>query len=55
MTAAADGPIHRYSARIAWTGSTADGYDSYTRAHEATCPPLTSAIAIEPTFRRVSG
>jgi organic hydroperoxide reductase OsmC/OhrA len=30
---------HRYAARVAWSGSTADGYDSYTRAHEATCPP----------------
>jgi organic hydroperoxide reductase OsmC/OhrA len=30
---------HRYAARTTWTGSTADGYDFYTRAHDATCPP----------------
>ena len=36
---------HHYAARVAWTGSTADGYDSYTRAHEATCPPADQAQA----------
>jgi organic hydroperoxide reductase OsmC/OhrA len=30
---------HRYSARLAWSGSTAEGYDHYSRAHEATCAP----------------
>lgn len=30
---------HRYAARVAWTGSTADGYDSYSRAHVGACPP----------------
>jgi organic hydroperoxide reductase OsmC/OhrA len=30
---------HRYAARLAWSGSTADGVAHYTRAHEATCPP----------------
>lgn len=45
MTAAADHrhATHRYAARVAWTGSTADGYDSYARAHEGTCPPARGA------------
>lgn len=30
---------HRYTAHTAWSGSTAAGYDSYTRAHEGTCQP----------------
>lgn len=30
---------HRYTARTVWSGSTAAGYDAYTRAHEGTCPP----------------
>jgi len=30
---------HRYTAQLTWAGSTAEGYDHYTRAHEATCGP----------------
>ena len=30
---------HRYAAQLAWSGSTAEGYDHYSRAHEATCAP----------------
>lgn len=30
--------IHRYATRIAWSGSTAEGYDAYSRAHEARIP-----------------
>jgi len=30
---------HRYTAQLTWAGSTAEGYDRYTRAHEATCDP----------------
>jgi organic hydroperoxide reductase OsmC/OhrA len=46
---------HRYAARVAWSGSTADGYDSYTRAHEATCPPADQdqaalSLSSDPTF-----
>ncbi|MFL5816347.1 MAG: OsmC family protein [Conexibacter sp.] len=49
---------HRYTARLAWAGSTAEGYDRYSRAHEATCasgdgeqtpkPPL--PLSADPAF-----
>jgi organic hydroperoxide reductase OsmC/OhrA len=46
--------IHRYAARLAWSGSTADGFADYTRAHEATCPPATHdqplALTADPAF-----
>jgi organic hydroperoxide reductase OsmC/OhrA len=46
-----DGEPHRYSARVAWSGSTADGYAAYDRRHAAEVPaggqvlPLSSAPA----------
>ena len=30
---------HRYTAQLTWAGSTAEGYDHYSRAHEGTCAP----------------
>lgn len=30
---------HRYTAQLTWAGSTAEGYEHYSRAHEATCDP----------------
>jgi len=45
--------VHRYVARVAWTGSTAEGYDSYPRAHEGACPPATGAplpLSADPAF-----
>jgi len=48
------GRTHRYAARTAWSGSTAAGYDAYTRAHEATCPPAAReqplALSGDPAF-----
>jgi organic hydroperoxide reductase OsmC/OhrA len=45
---------HRYAARLSWCGSTAAGYDHYTRAHEATCPPAQHAqplpLSSDPAF-----
>ena len=45
---------HRYAARLSWSGSTADGYNGYTRTHEATCPPATDgqplALSADPAF-----
>lgn len=35
------GATHRYTAQLTWAGSTAEGYDRYSRAHEATCGPST--------------
>jgi organic hydroperoxide reductase OsmC/OhrA len=47
-------PTHRYATRIAWSGSTADGYDAYTRAHEATVPHAgdgtTLPLSSDPAF-----
>lgn len=31
------GATHCYTARLTWAGSTAEGHDHYSRAHEATC------------------
>jgi organic hydroperoxide reductase OsmC/OhrA len=45
---------HRYAARLSWSGSTAEGYDHYTRAHEGTCPPADRArpvaLSSDPAF-----
>jgi len=45
---------HRYAARLAWSGSTGEGYGHYTRAHEASCPPATHSqplpLSADPTF-----
>lgn len=45
---------HRYTARLTWAGSTAAGYDSYPRAHEATTPPATDgqplSLSSDPAF-----
>ena len=53
-SAAAPGThTHRYQAHIAWTGSTADGIAAYDRAHDATCPPAATPLALtsDPAFR----
>lgn len=43
---------HRYAARIAWSGSTAEGYDAYPRAHGGGAPPSDVALALssDPAF-----
>lgn len=45
---------HRYTARLAWAGSTAAGYDRYSRAHEGTAPPATEhqplPLSADPAF-----
>lgn len=45
-------PTHRYATRLTWSGSTADGYDAYTRAHEASAPPAeqTLRLSSDPAF-----
>jgi organic hydroperoxide reductase OsmC/OhrA len=47
--------VHRYAARTRWSGSTAEGYDAYTRAHEASCPPARPgrplALSADPAFK----
>ncbi len=37
---------HRYEARTRWTGSTAEGWDGYDRAHEVTAPPAEQRLTV---------
>ena len=47
---------HRYTAQLAWAGSTAEGYDHYSRAHESTAapeaeqPPPPLPLSSDPAF-----
>jgi organic hydroperoxide reductase OsmC/OhrA len=45
---------HRYTTHVAWSGSTAAGYDAYPRAHEATIPTAggetTLPLSADPAF-----
>lgn len=45
-------PVHRYAARVSWSGSTAAGYDAYTRAHAGSAPPAGAALQLssDPAF-----
>jgi organic hydroperoxide reductase OsmC/OhrA len=44
--------VHQYRARCSWSGSTAAGYDSYSRAHTLECPPAPAQLAMsgDPAF-----
>jgi organic hydroperoxide reductase OsmC/OhrA len=44
---------HRYTARLSWRGSTAEGYRGYDREHEAQAPPAepTLTLSADPVFR----
>jgi organic hydroperoxide reductase OsmC/OhrA len=44
--------VHSYEAQVAWTGSTAEGYEHYDRGHTATCPPADAALDLssDPAF-----
>jgi organic hydroperoxide reductase OsmC/OhrA len=44
--------IHRYQARLRWTGSTGAGWERYDRAHEAQAPPAEQALALTTGERR---
>ena len=45
--------MHRYQARVHWSGSTGVGYDGYDRTHTAEAPPALAALdlAADPAFR----
>jgi organic hydroperoxide reductase OsmC/OhrA len=45
--------VHSYRALVAWSGSTAGGYDAYDRRHVAEIPPgrLPLALSSDPAFR----
>jgi organic hydroperoxide reductase OsmC/OhrA len=38
--------VHRYSTRVAWSGSTADGYESYSREHALSAPPAEGELRL---------
>lgn len=44
--------VHRYRTRVAWSGSTAGGYEAYDRTHSASAPPADTALrlAADPAF-----
>jgi organic hydroperoxide reductase OsmC/OhrA len=45
--------IHRYTVACRWEGSTAVGYEKYSRAHEAAAPPAHAGLSLsgDPAFR----
>lgn len=45
--------VHRYRTRVAWEGSTLDGYDVYSRAHTGSATPAAAELALssDPAFR----
>lgn len=45
--------VHRYRTQLAWSGSTADGYEAYDRTHTASAPPAGAelTLAADPAFR----
>jgi organic hydroperoxide reductase OsmC/OhrA len=38
--------IHRYRARLRWTGSTGAGWEGYDRAHEVAAPPAEQTVGL---------
>jgi organic hydroperoxide reductase OsmC/OhrA len=49
--------VHRYRATCSWDGETGQGYESYDRTHQATCPPAATELSLssDPTFRGDAG
>lgn len=47
------GVVHRYRAVCSWQGSTATGYEAYSRAHLGGAPPASQSLAMtsDPAFR----
>jgi organic hydroperoxide reductase OsmC/OhrA len=43
--------IHRYEARVAWSGSTGSGYRSYSRDHVGIANGVDLPLSSDPTFR----
>ena len=45
-------PVHRYHARLHWSGSTGVGYHGYDRTHTASAPPAQAdlTLASDPAF-----
>lgn len=53
MAPEAEATTHRYTAHTIWSGSTAEGFDHYTRAHDATAPPAEQPLPLssDPAFK----
>jgi organic hydroperoxide reductase OsmC/OhrA len=47
------GAVHEYRSRLDWIGSTADGYERYSRAHEVVVPGVDEPLELssDPAFR----
>jgi len=47
-----EAPVHTYRAQCSWSGSTADGYPGYDRAHRGGAPPAEPDLALsaDPAF-----
>jgi len=45
--------VHEYRCRTEWTGTTAVGYEAYTREHRVTVPPAEAGLTLsgDPAFR----
>ena len=43
--------VHRYSTRVAWSGSTADGYEGYSREHSMQAADQSLRMSSDPAFR----
>lgn len=43
--------VHRYTAQVAWTGSTAAGYDGYSREHVMRAADAEVRMSSDPHFR----
>ena len=44
--------IHEYRCRLAWSGSTGDGYEAYDRTHRVSAPPAEAELVLsgDPAF-----
>jgi len=45
--------VHEYRCRTEWTGTTAVGYETYTREHRVSVPPVAAGLTLsgDPAFR----
>lgn len=51
MAVSAVADHHHYSVRCSWSGSTGQGYESYSRTHEASTAHATVTLSSDPAFR----
>jgi organic hydroperoxide reductase OsmC/OhrA len=48
-----DGQLHKYACSLSWRGSTADGYEAYSRQHSVVVAPseIELRLSADPVFR----